>query len=326
MSFYDIKSVWEYKHLLQIAKDQKPYRGSNKEQPKYPLGNRRYSDRYFKPCIDLLDKDEQRDIKASEDPKAWMYFGTPIEIYYTDAYRLGTFYKDSTFEFNPSADGYNQGDTGIMSSVLPGFLYSKVGYGGAVFRHRQTKTEVPVYQGLRIRLCDGRPTEDFEMHVYTLDRKKTKVYREAHDGMFKNGLFMLKAMGVENIFEELKQIALGKITLPVDYKHEDLFKSYDHNDAAGAILSLALRYNINDCKYQFSYSNSWGYQRFLSSLGPEPLVRSVKNYFYTEVYNEAISRKEEVLQTKIYKFGDKLPTTAWGHKIFVNGVERKRII
>lgn len=318
MPFYDIKTVWEYKQLAEHASKTKPYRNSSKENPRYPLGNRRYSERFYKPRLDLIDED----LRDEE----WWYCGPPIEIYYQDRYMLGTFHKDSTFEFNPSFGSYSQGDTGVVSSVLPGWIQSKVNYGGLIFHHKQAKVQVPIYQGLRVRLCDGTPTEPYEMHVHSLDRMKTKPYRKEHDGMFKNGLFMLKAMGAESVVEELKSIALGNIKLERDYKDTDLDMAYDPKDPAGAILALALRYNLNNCSCKFSYSNSWGYQRFLASMGPQPLIRSVKNYFYRELYIRARDKGEEVLQTKVYKFGDKMPTTEWGHKILVNGVERKRLV
>lgn len=337
--FADIDTIWEYHQLLDKASKTKPYRTSSEEEPKYPLGNRRYSDRYFKPRIDLIDevRDSPYGVKESivitnkdgstdTKPMPWTYYNPPIEIYYTDRYKLGTFHSDSTFEFNPSAGGYGQGDTGVMSSVLPGWISSKAQYGGLVFYHRQTRSQVPVFEGLRIRLCDGTPVQNYELHVNSLDRKATKGYRSKHDDMFKLGLTMLKAMGVENFVKELESMVEGQVAPAFNYKHEDLFKAFSPEDAAGAILWLALRYNVQDCRYKFAYKLSWSYNRFIKSMSPENLVRNVRNYFYKEIYNIGIDKGEKVLQTKVYKFGDKLPTVEWGSQIIVDGAVHKRLV
>jgi hypothetical protein len=61
-------------------------------------------------------------------------------------------------------------------------------------------------------------------------------------------------------------------------------------------------------------------------MEPPSLVRSVKNHLYKEIYEQAIERKEDILKSKVYRYGDKLPTVEWGHKMFVNGVEHKRLV
>lgn len=323
--FNDINTIWEYSQLTDIASKIKPYRSGSNVLPKYPLGKRRYSDRYFMPRLDLIPESEKHFYESGAAKWFHYYPGVPIEIYYTERYKLGTFHPDNTFEFNPSWGSYSQGDTGVVSAVLPGWISSKSQYGGLIFCHRQTRTQVPVYEGMRIRLCDGMPTENFELHVKTLDRKKTKLYRDKHDMMFKTGGSMLRAMGNEAIVKEVFDMVKGQVAPAYNYKHEDLSKAYNPDDPAGAVLWLALRYNINDCRYESTFSNSWSFRKFTNNISAESLLRSVKNYFYKEIYIQAIDRKEDVLKSKVYRYGDKLPTVEWGHKMFVNGVERKRL-
>lgn len=315
MPFNDIDTAWEYHKFIEWAKEaKKPYRFSSKDKPRYPLGDRRYSDRFFVPRLESVPEHSE-----------WTNWPVPIEIYYSERYMLGTFHPDDTFEFNPSANHYGQGDIGVLSSVLPGWVSSRVNYGGLVFYHRQTKNVVPVFQGLRIRLCDGTPVQNYEMHVKSLDRKLTKPYRAAHDGMFKTGLTMLRAMGVEGIVKELEDMIKGQVVPCVNYKHDDLDKAFYPNDPAGAVLWLTLRYNIHDVESTFRYQNTWSYKRFMHFATPENIVKNVRKYFYDEIYNAAKVKGEQVLQTKVYKFGDKLPTVEWGHEIIVDGVKCKRI-
>lgn len=325
-NFKDIKTIWEYSQLIDLAKNNKPYRNASKDSPRYPLGNRRYSDRYFKPRLDSNNKDIDFDRWFFHHGS--LYDRPPIEIYYSDRYMLGTFHSDNTFEFNPSWGSYSQGDNGVVSAVLPGWISSKVSYGGLVFYHRQTRVEVPVHEGMRIRLCDGAPTEPYEMHVTTLDRKKTRPYRQKYDAMFKTALVMLNGMGVEGVLNELHEMHKGQVAPAFNYKHELLERSHDADDPAGAVLWLALRYNTFDCRYKLGMANTnyWSWHNFVNQMEPPSLVRSVKNYLYKEVYGQAIERKEDILKSKVYRYGDKLPTVEWGHKMFVNGVERKRLV
>ena len=211
-----------------------------------------------------------------------------------------------------------------MSAVLPGWIAARANYGGLVFVHRQTKVMLPVYKGMRIRLCDGAPTEPFELHVNTLDRKKTKPHRTQYDQMFKIATAMLSAMGVEKTCNELEEMGKGTVAPTFNYVHEELSEAFDPNDPAGAVLWLALRYNINDCRHGLKYHRSsfW----FLESLKPKPLIHNVKNHFYSEIYNDVIQKGGDILKSKVYRYGDKLPTTEWGQKILVNGVEHKRIV
>ena len=336
-AFGDIATRWEYSQFINFAKTNKPYRNTEETNPKYPLGNRRYSDRFFKPRIDLIPEDRKGPLGVRENlvtfdkngvatsrDMPWTYFSPPIEIYYTDRYMLGTFHPDDTFEFNPSWGSYGQGDTGVMSSVLPGWIAARANYGGLVFVHRQTKVMLPVYKGMRIRLCDGAPTEPFELHVNTLDRKKTKPHRTQYDQMFKIATAMLSAMGVEKTCDELEEMGKGTVAPTFNYVHENLSEAFDPNDPAGAVLWLALRYNINDCRHGLKYNR--GSYWFLKSLEPKPLIHNVKSHFYSEIYNDVIQKGGDILKSKIYRYGDKLPTTEWGQKILVNGVEHKRIV
>lgn len=323
-SFQDIKTVWEYYQFLEQASKTKPYKGGSKDVLKYPLGNRRYSDRYFRPRLDMLPEIYQRDISVEE----WFNHPAqpPIEIYYTDRYMLGTFHPDNTFEFNPSWGSYGQGDNGVVSAVLPGWIQSKVQYGGCLFTHRQTRIAVPVFEGLRIRLCDGSPVQDYKLQVNFLDKKLTKPYRDKYENMFTVASAMLKGMGAEAIYKELMAMVEGQVAPAFNYKHEDLLKSFTADDPAGAVMWLTLRYNIADCRYRLNGPGSyWATHRLMDGLDPTNLLKNVRARFFDEVYTEAKAKGENLFRVKTFKHGDKLPTIGWGSKLLVDGQERKRI-
>lgn len=327
MAFYDIDRVWEYNDLIKIAERNKPYRGSTEMRPKYPLGNRRYSDRYFVPRIDLIPED-QKAIMELHKPHygydKWYHHSPPIDIHYSDRYKLGTFHPDDTFEFSPGFGSYGQGDTDLMASLLPGWVQFKSQYGGCVFTHKQTRKVVPVYEGLRIRLADGEPTEPIELYVNSLDKKATKPYRDKYESIFKLALPMLKTMGIENIIKELQEMGAGKVAPMVNYRSANVEEVFVPNDPTGTVLWLALRYDYKNA-VSLQHGSSWSLRAFMH-VDPVQMVKTIKASFMSEVYHAVIQRGENILHTKLHPIGDKLPTAEWGQRIVVGGVERKRLI
>lgn len=321
MSFHDIDTVWEYSALTNYARTHKPYKTSS--DYRYPLGNRKYSSRFFRPRLD--------DIPIELHKENWFMLADPppIDIYYGSIYKLGTFYPDNTFEFAPERDKdirafYGQGDTGVISSVLPGWIQSKCQYGGSIFTHRQTKNIVPVFHGLKIRLCDGTPVQNYELKVKTLDRKLTRPHRIHFDEKFKIAMTMLKGMGEDATITEM--VDINKTSPTLMYAEGDLFKAYAPDDPARAVMTMALRYNINDCAYRITnmrFQNSMPW--FRNGMKAEVLVRNVKTHFYDELYHALAREGENIFAVKTYKFGDKLPTMEWGHEILIDGVPCNRV-
>lgn len=315
MAFNDIPTIWEYHQLQNQIIKSKPYRGSTEAKPKFPMGNRRYSDRYFMPLTE----------KCNDE---YTYWDMPIEAYYGSS-KLGTFHSDNTFEFNPSHTFYPQGDTELVSSLLPGWIQTKVQHGGCIFTHRQTGTVTPVYEGLRIRLCDGSPSEPYEIHVNYLDKKLTKPHRDMYEEIFKNATPMLRAMGTDSVIKELHEMIKGQVAPAINYVHEDLDKAFDRADPAGAVLWLTLRYDILEMKTLLRYSQSgmasWRWNYINKPETVDKLIKYAKDRLMAEVYHRAIKDGESIFRTKVFKYGDRMPTMLWGHKILVNGQERKRI-
>lgn len=306
MNFGDIRTRWEYMDFIKQAREQKPYRGV--EMPKYPLGNRRYSDRYWVPRISLEDKND------------WINKSPPIETYYGNTL-LGVFYPDNTFEF--TGGSYYGGDTMIMSRLLPGWIAHKVNYGGMLFYHKQSRVTHPVYKGMRLRLCDGVPTKDYEVHVNVVDRKATAPIRKQYDEFFKTAGIMLRAMGDEAIYKELHETE----TMVKSVGKNLLSDVINMNDPAGSVMALVLRYNWAETGSRLHWNNNnWSYKIFCShSRGGENLVKSIRELLFKELYKEGLEEGKQYLKTKVLKPGEKLGTCNWGHKIFVDGVEVQRI-
>lgn len=308
MTFRDISTRWEYMDFIRQARTDKPYRGTN--IVKYPLGKRRYSDRYWTPRIEITD----------ENKTNWMNTSPPIEVYYGST-MLGTYHSDNTFEFNNS-HYFNGGDVMIVSSMLPGWVSFKSQYGGMMFHHRQSRVTHPVYHGMRIRLCDGAPVRDYEVHVNTVDRKLTAPLRKEYEQFFKTAGIMLRAMGDEAIYKELKEIN----KTPKSYGEDFARHILEMQDPAFIVMNLVLKYDWAQTTSSLNWNNHWGFKKFcMHSRGGENLLKGVKELLFKELYKLGMEEGKQYLKVKIFKPGDKLPTCNWGHKMIVDGKEVRRI-
>ena len=323
MTFRDVYTRYKYSDFITQSKGSKPYRGRAKDSIQYPLGYREYSKRYWMP-LSVKENDPLN------------FDGHPIELYYSGS-RLGTYHPDDTFEFNER--GYiGQGEHLLLSSVIPGVVGSKVSHGGLVFEHRVSKVMHPVYYGMRINLGDGSiaPGYEYEMHVNQLDKSKTKPIREEWDGMFKTALVMLKAMGTEAIAGEALTTYQELRAKGVVLVSNNLLESFDRNDPVGAVLNLAIRYDVGGLRcleyatpMQGSSSSplrlvldSWHARKVMYACRPEFLAYATKQHMYKELYKKS---GDSVFKIKVVKPGDKLVTSEWGSKVYVKGVEVKRI-
>lgn len=330
MSFYDIKTRWEYLDFVKQSREQKPYRGHT--MPRYPLGNRRYSDRYWTPVIDFEKVKADYGVDHKEAIENWNSYADCIETYY-GPYRLLTYYKDNTVEFCPNMKSYCQGETQILSRLLPGWVGSKVQYGGMMFHHKHSGQSYPVYHGMRIRICDGKPVKDYEVHVNQLDRKLTAPVRKKYDKFFKIAGAMLRSMGDEAIYKELVEIHNGNVPLratesgtAITYNFPDVEQMINLNDPAGSVLNLVMRYDWAQTRYRISYWPQQHFPQFCThSQGGENLLKGVKESFFTELYKDGMRKGENYLKTVVYTTGEKLGTCYWGHKMFVDGQQVERV-
>jgi len=329
MSFYDINTRWEYIDFIKQARQEKPYKGNT--LPKYPLGRRRYSLRYWTPVIDLLKVKQEYGVEREDAMQHWWSFADSIEAYY-GPYRLLTYYPDNTVAFTPNMR-YGQGETQILSRVLPGWVGSKAQYGGMMFTHKHSRVSHPLYEGMRIRICDGQPVNDYEVHVNALDKKLTAPIRKKYDELFKIAGAMLRSMGDDVVYKELIEIYKGHVPLrstengtAITYNFNEVEQIIDPNDPAGSVMNLVMRYDWAQTRYKIQYWPDHYYKEFcVHSQGGENLVKGVKELFFTELYKDGMRRGENYHKVKVFRTGEKIGTCYWGHKMFVDGKEVKRL-
>lgn len=321
MSFRDVYHRESYDHFMAQTKVEQPYRSADGLK-RYPLGHRKYSKRYW-----ILRDD-----------------GT-ITIHY-DGPLLGVVHPDSTFEFRMDEGrvGYDQGEAMLLTSLvarpgLGGWVMSQAHKGGCVFVLRpnedgpwKERMIFPVFKGLRVRLSDGKPMTEYEVHTSMLDRKATAPIRKPYEQMFKMAKIMIGTMTPDGVVNELHQMVQGQVSPAYDPKHQDVMCAFSPDDPAGAVLWLTLRYDYREAFSWITMTTRGNVTYYLDRLKREyphyqaNHVNSIKNHFFDELYENAIHDGEQIVTTKVTGPMDKLPTKAWGQKIVVNGAEVQRYL
>lgn len=182
--FYDVyqirpKSFAEIEH---IAATVKPYRGTTN---KYPLGARKYSDRYF------------------------IFNGDHADIHYGNYARshMLRWHNDNSIEFMQSS--FHQGQNQLLCALLdPAFVKADIKQGGDVIMRRTDKVEThPIFKGLRLMMKDFtlHPSVSYKSEYAVIDKKASKALRGEWAERMKmiRGFFM--ASDPEQIVEEATQ-------------------------------------------------------------------------------------------------------------------------
>ena len=284
MSFADLWGRGDYALLKKITEEQKPYRGTTN---KYPLGNRKYSDRYF------------------------LWEGDEVHIHY---YRkLGVLRSDNTFEFDvkTNAHGYaylNQGENSFLSALFKSCVQTMSRKGGTVLKHNDKFHAV--FNGLRFYTHNKTLHESchYDVVLPKVNRAKAKELRQEYENMFKLGAVMLRASGMEVVSKDIKEHARQRVNewpsikgLPTELI--DLNNPYD------SLLKIAVHYNVNGCIYYMSH-----YNHFPRSHSFDGFIEGIKRKFLKQLYLE-----KKPFDYIVIKGGENYSSNEWDVGIVANG-------
>lgn len=145
------KSFAEIEHIASTAK---PYRGTSN---KYPLGARKYSNRYF------LFNGDHADIHYGGYKKSHMI----------------RWHKDNSIEFTQSSFG--RGQNQLLCALLdPFYVTTDIKQGGDVIILKTEVSKVyPIFKGLRLMVKDFtlHPTVSYKAEYAVVDKKASKALR-----------------------------------------------------------------------------------------------------------------------------------------------------
>jgi len=193
MSFNDVYqlrlSSWE--KLLEMVKNTPPYRGTTN---KYPLGARKYSNRYL------------------------LFKGDHAEVHYGNYHKshLCNLWEDDTVEF--VRDGhYGQGINQLISAFLyPLFAADDCKQGGTVIYNldKSNKDNHPIFPGLRIhtKTMELHPSVSYKRFYNVVDRSKSKEIRAKWEDKLKSVYAFFMAGDPVEIYEDAKKLRYTEAT------------------------------------------------------------------------------------------------------------------
>ncbi len=309
--FSDVHYRKKFSDYLAQTSREKPYRSAD-GKIRYPLGNRRYSNRHWE--------------FLNNNPNSGS-----ILLYYQNSL-LGIVHSDDSFEYRMEVGrtSYGQGEAGAVSQAGPGWVYSCSNLGGGIYQTKKYRSgeesvKYPLFEGLRVNMSDGliHHSCQYLLHTNILNRKETTQYRKPYEQMFKLADIMLRNMQLDAIHHEFDDHILAFKS--VRYGDEAMleFALQNTDDAVATVMRLAVVFNYKSTSYSSrylvrSYSNSL--------IDTTAMVKSIRTMFYELLYSKASETNSKLFTEKVTQPGGKLPTASWGQEVRLNGVAVKRYV
>jgi hypothetical protein len=308
--FSDVNYRKRFSDYLNQTKNEKPYRSAD-GKIRYPLGNRRYSNRHWE--------------FLNNNPNSGS-----ILLYYQNSL-LGIAHSDDSFEYRMEVGrtSYGQGEAGAVSQAGPGWVYSCSNLGGGIYQTKKYRSgeesvKYPLFEGLRVNMSDGliHHSCQYLLHTNILNRKETTQYRKPYEQMFKLADIMLRNMQSDAIHHEFDDHILAFKS--VRYGDEAMLQYALQNpdDAVATVMRLAVVFNYKST----SYSSRYLVRSHSKEMDTTTMVKSIRTIFYEHLYSKASETNSKLFTEKVTQPGGKLPTAGWGQEVRLNGVAVKRYV
>lgn len=304
--------------LESIVKYDKPYAKSGNA---YPYGDRRYSARHFR-------------VMPNGDYEIWHSNRLNVDNFLTgktnpdyDVRRwgmVGIVRADNTYEF---VHTIGQSESMLLSEAMRADVANDKRRGGAYYA--KGKYMHPIFKGLRVDVTTGEAKTPYTTIHRTLNRKKAlqhikqydefkTVYRAMRDAMDHVGVLeVLVDMAKEKGLDDLRKCGFGRVKQLIEEKK---------------YLDAGLLYGLNH-----GNGNSWYTAHTIEQvLGDESKMHEVANRYDRHLKNlsrldEAKFRRDvyagspEVFETYESGAGEKIPSSAWGFDVMVDGKIAERL-
>ena len=309
--FSDVNYRKRFSDYLNQTKNEKPYRSAD-GKIRYPLGNRRYSNRHWE--------------FLNNNPNSGS-----ILLYYQNSL-LGIAHSDDSFEYRMEVGrtSYDQGEAGAVSQAGPGWVYSCSNLGGGIYQTKKYRSgeesvKYPLFEGLRVNMSDGliHHSCQYLLHTNILNRKETTQYRKPYEQMFKLADIMLRNMQSDAIKHEFDDHILAYKSMRYGDEPMLEFALQNPDDAVATVMRLGVWFNYKSLTYTARYL-ARSYQNDL--VDTTALVKSVRARFYEYLYSKASETNSKLFTEKVTQPGGKLPTAGWGQEVRLNGVAVKRYL
>jgi hypothetical protein len=297
--------------LERVVKHDKPYKDSGNA---YPYGDRRYSARHFR-------------VLENGDYEIWNMNRTTVDDYLagkdsTHDYRkwglVGVVRADNTFEFTKSI---GMSESMLLTEAMQTEVANDKRRGGAYYA--KGKYMHPVFKGLRVDVTTGEAKTPYTTVHRTLNRKRAlqhikkydefkTVYRAMRDAMDHVGVLeVLVDMAKEKGLDDLRKCGFGRVLQLIDekkYLDAGLLYGMNHGNGNSWYTAHTIEHVLEDESRLREKAENY-------KLHIKSTTRWSEDKFRRDIY----AGTPEVFETYESGAGEKIPSSAWGFDVIVDG-------
>lgn len=305
MSFYDVNTV-SYKRLKDITKG-KPYPATkNCTKPMFPLGDRRYSARFFI---------EDEGVFRCYYGRRSVWGGVSSKDREQEIARI---HPDNSIEIISAGAQHRQL---LLTAMLGTPVRSSSKHGGAVIGEggrwaRAGETEVlhPVFRGLRISLDDSRVVVPYRVYYKTTIRKEVATVMGKYAEFLQMYPIMLKSMTLQGIGDMKREVAPMAEDGGVDW-------AATRQLMPAVIAAVERQHYVDAALIYAAYASVWDGANTFQGTRPGPVHAGFLGRLEREIArkfrNDVISATPECMKLVERKEGEPLKQCKWGYVIEV---------
>jgi hypothetical protein len=314
--FQDVGFVGR-ERLERIVATDKPYKDSKNA---YPYGGRRYSARHFR-------------VMPNGDYEIWYMNRTTVDDYLegkdsTHDYRkwglVGIVRADNTFEFTKSV---GMSESMLLTEAMSADVANDKRRGGAYYA--KGKYMHPIFKGLRVDVTTGEAKTPYTTVHRTLNRKKAlqcikkydefkTVYHAMRDAMDHVGVLeVLVDMAKEKGLDDLRKCGFGRVLQLIDekkYLDAGLLYGMNHGNGNSWYTAHTIEHVLEDESRLREKAENY-------KLHIKSTTRWSEDKFRRDIY----AGTPEVFETYESGVGEKIPSSAWGFDVMVDGKVAERL-
>ena len=333
-----------YTRLNSISNSVSPYRGSVN---RFPIASRRHNTKYFlvredegQRAFDIVHGSNWKHVtltKAEHDNLAkqgstklrnyqqsdgtWEYY-----TYEITPNILGVVRPDNTFEF--TSNSYGQGDRGILTSYMHGFLSTNSRMGGMIWTGRLhgngERGAYPIYKGMRVNCDSMQPTKPITVIGRKVDRKVGKDLLASYASFYATTEVMTKAMDYEVFVRTMGDVMNDHMGGDIARDHTEYSAKAEaliHTAPLDAAMLYMMGWDIGNMRWNLRRFLDTNFSRYSAHEDtPHTMFLNLKRRLNKEIYKA----HEQVFKKVEYVNGEMYPPSEWGYTVMVDGQEVKQ--
>jgi hypothetical protein len=239
---------------------------------------------------------------------------------------LGVVRPDNTFEF--TSNSYGQGDRGILTSYMHGFLSTNSRMGGMIWTGRLhgngERGAYPIYKGMRVNCDSMQPTKPITVIGRKVDRKVGKDLLASYASFYATTEVMTKAMDYEVFVRTMGDVMNDHMGGDIARDHTEYSAKAEaliHTAPLDAAMLYMMGWDIGNMRWNLRRFLDTNFSRYSAHEDtPHTMFLNLKRRLNKEIYKA----HEQVFKKVEYVNGEMYPPSEWGYTVMVDGQEVKQ--